>query len=106
MNNPDFDFEFYTKVKDPEDTMRMEAVERLMTLAEGHRDMIGASVRVEPIAVGEEPAHLYEARVVAYTKPNHIAAREKDEIPMIALKNALSAAERQVREKREKMRNP
>jgi ribosome-associated translation inhibitor RaiA len=72
-------------------------------LAEGHDDLIGAAVSIEEPARGEN-TYLYEATVVAYTRPNNIAGTEKAEQPIQALRGALDAVERQVREKREKLR--
>jgi ribosome-associated translation inhibitor RaiA len=80
-----------------------EAEDRLQQLAEGHDDLIGAAVSIEEPARGEN-TYLYEATVVAYTRPNNIAGTEKAEQPIQALRGALDAVERQVREKREKLR--
>ena len=100
-----FDYEFYSKVNvDPK--MEAETENRLRDLAEGHRDMIGASVSVEKPAKGET-GHLFEASIVAYvkTKRKVVAVRKADNVSS-ALKQALDAIERQVREYREKMRKP
>lgn len=53
---------------------------------------------------GEATPNRYEATVVVYKRPNNLAATEKAETPERALKGALSAAERQVRESRDKLR--
>lgn len=103
MNIPDFDFEFYTEIPDPGDTLRAEARDRLLTLREGHDDIIGASVAMEELT-GEETPHRYQARVVVFVRPDNIAALEKSDSPEGALNGALRAAERQVRERRAKLR--
>jgi len=105
MNRTEFDFEFYTEVPDPRDGLRLEAQNRLWELAEGYQDMIGASVALEELTQEETP-HVFEARVVVYIKPDNIAAVEKSDSAMGALKGALDAAERQVRELRNKLGEP
>jgi ribosome-associated translation inhibitor RaiA len=103
VNIPDFDFESYSKVPDPGDVLRTEALNRLLELAEGHDDIIGASVSVEELS-GQTTPHQYEVRVVAFVRPDNITAVEKADTARGALKGALSAVERQVRESREKLR--
>jgi ribosome-associated translation inhibitor RaiA len=99
----DFSYEFYSEIPDPGDELRNEAETRLLELAEGHTDLSGASVKLEELT-GEATPHRYEATVVVYKRPNNLAATEKAETPERALKGALSAAERQVRESRDKLR--
>jgi ribosome-associated translation inhibitor RaiA len=101
----DFDFEFYSQVEHVGDDIRNEAEDRLRELGVGYKDMIGASVAVEKTAHGETGV-IYKARVVAYTKPEYIAAVEKADNVESALKAALDAVERQVRKKREKFGKP
>jgi ribosome-associated translation inhibitor RaiA len=101
----DFEFEFLSEIREPERGLFEEAEGRLRELAEGHDDMTGASVAVEELTQ-EETRHLYQARVVTYIKPANIAAVEKAETPEAALDGALSAVERQVRERREQFRKP
>lgn len=80
-----------------------EAEERLKSLAANHTDMTGAAINVRRPASGET-SFLYEVTVVIYSRPNHIAATEKDASPEQALKGALDAAERQIRERRDKLK--
>jgi len=105
MDTDDFGFEFYSTVPDPAGSLREEARRRLSALAEGYTDMIGASVAIEELTQEETP-HVYEARVVAYLRPDNIAAVEKSDSAIGALKGALDAAERQVRELRDKLSEP
>ena len=102
-----FDFEFYAEGLEStamEEELLLEADSRLRKLAEGHRDMIGASVAVEKPAEAET-GFVYRARVVAYIKPDNIVAVEKEDAAISALKQALEAVERQVRERRQKIRD-
>lgn len=105
MDNPDFDFEFYTEVPNVPGELRLEVLNRLESLAAGKKDMIGASVAVERIAHGET-SHFYQARIVAYIKPKNIAAVEKAENLEMSLRGALVAIERKIRKKREKFGEP
>jgi hypothetical protein len=102
----DFTFEFHTGIPDLRDAfeseLRAEAERQLLALAEGHTDLVGASVVLEQPAQAES-AYLYQARVVVYGRPDQIAAVEKDETLEGALRGALDAVERQVRERREKL---
>lgn len=100
-----FDFEFYNDTQLQEqyvEQLRAEALQRLLDLSENHTDIIGASVALRELTQAESP-HLYQARVVVYIRPEYIAATEKDESSKSAMKGALSAVERQVREQREKL---
>jgi ribosome-associated translation inhibitor RaiA len=106
MDTGDFTFEFYDEASLPkavENRLRAEAEDRLRRLTKGHTDVTGASVSVDELTGGSTP-HSYEVRVVAYMRPEHIAAVEKQETAEGALKGALSAVERQVRELRDKLR--
>lgn len=102
----DFTFEFHTEIADLsdalEDELRSEAESQLLSLAEGHTDLVGASVVLEEPARAES-AFLYQARVVVYGRPDHVAAVEKDENLERALRGALDAVERQVQERRREL---
>ena len=103
MGGLDFHLEFQTEIEHYTDELIAEADRRLRALAEGHSDMIGASVAMEELTGGETP-HVYQARVIAYIRPDNVVAVEKSDSPEAALKGALSAVECQVRELREKLR--
>jgi len=104
----DFPIEFRNEVGLPanvEAEMRAEVERRLQDLLEGHTDMVGAEVAVEELT-GDTTPHMYEVRVVVYMRPESIVAVEKQETAIGALKGSLSAVERQVRQYREKLREP
>jgi len=103
MTMIDFEFEFTSEIPDPDDALRAEAYDRLLALSEGHDDLIGASVTLEELT-GVTTPHHYEATVVVFKRPDNVAAKEKAETAEGALKGALGAAERQVRELRERLR--
>ena len=111
IGTPDWDYQFYSELKDLSDAeeqqLRAEAESRLGELTRGNQDIIGASVAVEPVAQGQnQEAFFYRARIVAYIRPNNLVASEQDETPQAALNRALDALERQVREHRQKLREP
>ena len=106
LNEVEFEYEFYSKIEDPEDALRFEAEDRLRALAEGHDDMIGASVTLEAMAENAETPYSIRAKVVAYTRPQYIVGEEKQEEPERALRAALDAVARQVREKRDQLGKP
>jgi ribosome-associated translation inhibitor RaiA len=105
MGDLDFRVEFQSDVEYLDDAWTWEAERRLRELAAGQTDMIGAAVAVEALA-GQETAHVFQARVVAYIRPENIVAVEKGKAPQTALKGALAAVERQVREMRHRRRKP
>jgi ribosome-associated translation inhibitor RaiA len=101
----EFDYEFFTKILDPDDQMKKYAESELRNLAEGQKDMIGARVSIEELSKDTTP-NRYRANIVAWVRPENINAEEKAEFPMQALKGALKAVERQVREKRDRLGGP
>lgn len=80
-----------------------EAEERLRSLAANHSDMTGAAISIRRPTAGEA-AFLHEVTVVVYGRPDHIAATEKEATPHQALRGALDAVERQIRERRKKLK--
>lgn len=105
MNELDFTLELNSEdlPKTAEYDLFAEAEERLKSLAANHTDMTGAAINLRRPASGET-AFLHEVTVVIYGRPNHIAATETDATPDQALKGALDAVERQVRERRKKLK--
>mgnify|MGYP006303696047 FL=1 len=104
-SRPDFTLEFRVESEsvEPEEEMRREADRRLRELTYDHNDIVGAAVAVEELT-GSETPHLYEARVVAYMRPNNLTVVEKASEALQALQNALSTMERRVREERARLR--
>ena len=100
----DFTIEFQTGTPDLTEDLRTEAEDRLRDLASDHNDLTGAAVAVTEPSQGD--SYIYEARVVVYKRPKNLAVVEKDTTVEGALKNALSAMERQVRDEREKRGKP
>ncbi len=103
LGNAEFDFEFYTEVPIVDD-IQNEAETRLRNLAAGHTDITGASVAVEQPAAHKGTDFVYEVRIVVYMRPANKAATETADQVQTALKKAISAVERQVREERERLR--
>jgi ribosome-associated translation inhibitor RaiA len=101
MSRLDFHIEFHGERTNLSNALKEEAETRLRALAADRNDLIGASIGVEELAQEETP-HIYQARVVAYIRPENIVAVEKAGALDIALKGALEAVERQVRQRREK----
>jgi ribosome-associated translation inhibitor RaiA len=102
-----FEFEFQSKLGDIgelEDKLYNEADSRLRKLTKGHTDITGASIILEPVVQGTQTSYLIRARVIAYTRPDYINGEEEADTALAALKGALSAVERQVRDKRDKLR--
>lgn len=106
MSRSDFHFEFHSDI--PQETtisLRTKAEERLRALATNQRDLIGASVAVRELTRDETP-HQYQARVVAYIRPENLAAVEKGDALNLTLERAIDAVERQILARREKFRQP
>jgi ribosome-associated translation inhibitor RaiA len=64
--------------------------------------MVGASVNVRQIAKGEDAR--FELKVITYSRPDRVVASEKSNNIRTAMKGALNALERQIREKRDKLK--
>ncbi|MBN1312084.1 MAG: HPF/RaiA family ribosome-associated protein [Anaerolineae bacterium] len=105
MTELDFTIEFNSDVTGEATEMELftEADERLRDLAGDHNDLTGAAITLRAPAHGKTPP-VYEATVVVYARPENIAATEKTPDLNAAMKGALDAVERQVREKRDKFR--
>lgn len=99
-----FDFEFLNETDLQDAELYELAYNEIMEIAEGHTDIVGASVSIEELSSGTTP-HAYQARVVLYVRPEHIASTEVKPSALEALQQALKAAIRQVREKRDKLSN-
>jgi ribosomal subunit interface protein len=102
-----FDYEFQNKlgdVGDMADKLETEVETRLHKLTKGHTDITGASIILEHIDKEAQSPYIFRARIVLYTRPEYIVADQDADTALGALKSALSAVERQVREKRDKLR--
>lgn len=69
----------------------------------GHTDITGASIAVREES-GANTAHTFKARVVLYHRPENIAATASREQAGEAVLTAMDAAERQLRETRDMLR--
>ncbi len=107
VDQPDFTLEFKAEGLNDvtEADLYDEAYGQLQRLTKGHTDIVGAAVNITKPAQAET-SFIFEATVVVYGRPDHTAATEKADNPTAALKGALSAAERQVRSRREKLGRP
>ena len=101
MSELDFHVDFNIELTNFDKNMLIESEQRLRALTENRNDFIGASISVEEIA-GIEDSYLYQARIVAYLKPENIAVVEKRETAETALSDALSTIEDRIRSEREK----
>ena len=104
MKELDFTIEFNSNLNDTvEEELFLEADTELRKLAKGHDDITGAAINIREPAKGET-SYWFEATVVVYSRPEHISATEKADDPAAALKGALKAVKRQIRERRTKLR--
>jgi ribosome-associated translation inhibitor RaiA len=103
MDFVDFEYEYYSEIEQMDAELSAEAERRLRALAEGHSDIVGARVAMEELTSSQTP-HLYEATITVYKRPENVVAVEKADAPETALKAALSAVEREIREYRERLR--
>jgi ribosome-associated translation inhibitor RaiA len=99
MEHNEFPIEFDLEVPDLAGELRQEAEQRLQALSKGHTDLIGASVALDQPAHGKT-GFIYQARIVVYMRQENVYSSEKQETIEGALKGALGAIERQVRERR------
>lgn len=105
MNELDFTLELNSDnlSKETEYLLFTEAETELKKLAVDHTDMTGAAINIRQPASGETPP-LHKVTVVVYGRPDHIAATQKKDSPERALRAALDVVERQIRERRAKLK--
>ena len=102
MDAPEFPIEINSESEAYTPDLQEKTFERLEQLKGDHTDMVGAAVTVNEIAKGEDAR--FEFKVVVYTRPDRVVASEKSNNIRTAMKGALDAMERQIREKREKLK--
>lgn len=105
MDFVEFPIEFRSSV-DVNEEIRADIEERLLKLAGDRTDMIRAAVSISEPGQSEEQTFLYQARIVVFMRPDSVAADKKDDTIEGALKSAMNAIERQVREQRKKRGEP
>jgi ribosome-associated translation inhibitor RaiA len=103
MDLPEFPFEYHTDVPVLPEKLQDEVERRLLALAEHRTDLKGASIAVSQPADRDVP-FIYQARILVYMRPDEVVAIEKSDTLEGALKGAVAAVERQVREKRKKLK--
>lgn len=103
MAATDLPIEFHSETDAYGDKLRRRTRDQLLTLRGDHSDLVGAAVTVEEIAKSEV-AFRYEFTVVAYMRPDRLVASKKAGNVRQAMKEALAALERQVRERRAKLK--
>jgi ribosomal subunit interface protein len=79
-----------------------EIEKRIYKLAENHTDITSASVSLSQPAEADI-AFVVQARIIVYRRPKDVVAVKEDETVQGALKAAMDAVERQVREHRQKL---
>jgi ribosome-associated translation inhibitor RaiA len=104
MTPVDIPIEFKSDIADKNREYYILIEDRLWQLAEGHSDITGAAATLEQPAAGRETDYIHEASIVVYTRPNNVSAVEKNEDAEQALRGALDAIARQIREQRGKLR--
>lgn len=102
MTSSDFPIEIHSESAEFTQDLEEKTVERLRAIKGEHSDIVGASINIKEIAKGEDPR--VEFKAVAYARPDRIVASEKSHNIRTAMKGALDALERQVREKRKKLK--
>lgn len=99
-----FPIEFYNEAND-DTSFYADIEDRLRYLAKGHTDITGASVQMTQLAENRATPYAFETTLVVYARPTQIVATERSDTLVGSAKGAMDAVERQVREKREKLRN-
>jgi ribosomal subunit interface protein len=103
MEPATFEIEYQSDSPELTDEIKEKAEKRLQKLARGRRDVTGAAIAVSTTSGGNGPRE-YRVRIVVYQRAGNVAAVEKGDTVASAMLEAVDAAERQVREGREKRR--
>jgi ribosome-associated translation inhibitor RaiA len=101
MSFIEFPIEFQSDVPNISPEIRGEVEKRLLELAGDHTGMIGAAIALTQPAQTGTP-FIFQARIVVYHRPEDIVAVKQADTVEGALKFAMDAIERQVREQRKK----
>ncbi|ARA92043.1 ribosomal subunit interface protein [Rhodothermaceae bacterium RA] len=104
MEAPALNIEYHSDTHEFTEAMKEKVEHRIRKLMRGHKDITGASVAVERHVTPQQHNKEYRVRIVLYFRPDNIAAVSKSDSLNAALQDALEAAERQVREHRDKLR--
>ncbi len=99
----DFAIEYAVEDATFTEDMKSKVAGRMQRLAGGHKDIAGAAVAIVNVK-GTKRNASYRCRLVVYIKPANIVAVHKAATEAAALMDALDAAERQVRQQRERLR--
>jgi ribosome-associated translation inhibitor RaiA len=102
MGSSDFYIDYNIEVIGIGDEFKRETELRLRELAGESTDIVGAAVAVEKVA-DTKTFDVHRVRIVVYRRPQDIAVIKQDPDPMVALREALSTLERQIRESRDKL---
>lgn len=101
MDKPEFPIQYNTDVPVLAKEFQDEVEDRLLSLAGDHTDLTGASIAISQPAKRDMP-YIYEARILVSMRREDVVGRETADTLEGALKGALNAIERQVRERRKK----
>ncbi len=99
----DFAIEYTVEDATLTEGMKAKVADRMQRLAGGHKDIAGVAVAIVNVK-GTKRNASYRCRLVVYIKPANIVAIHKAETETAALMDALDAAERQVRQQRNRLR--
>jgi ribosomal subunit interface protein len=94
--------EFYNETDELDEQLQEEAESRIHKLAQGHQDIVGASVKITQPAQGRDNS--YQVNVTLFMRPEYISATQEGEVLFGTLKQALDRVERQAREQRSRLR--
>ncbi len=103
MATPDFPVEIRSESDGFTDKLREKALSRLTELKGDHTDIVSAAITIEDVAKGEE-AFRYEFKVIVHMRPEPVFASKQSDSVEAAMKAALDALERQVRDRRAKLK--
>lgn len=98
-----FDIEYSSSIPELTDTLKAKVEKRLQKLANGHKDLTGASLGIDTPS-GAHQHKEYRVRLVVYRRPENVVVVQTGDSISSVLNAVLGVAERQVREQRERQR--
>ncbi len=102
MGDTELPIDWQIEVADWNDGLERELISRLNELAKNRRDITSAAVSIT-LPAKASTTYTVHARIVIYMRPEQVVAKEDSNTTQGALKGALLAVERQVRELRKKL---
>ena len=101
--NENFSIEYAVEDATLTERMKAKVQRRMRKLVNGYKDIFGVAVALRNVT-GTKRNPDYKCRMIIYAKPVNIVAVQNASMESVAMLGALDSVERQIRDRRERMR--